>query len=1010
MPPINYRRRDLVVTVQGETASVRFENRNEAIAERISSPEHLAAGVTGTKLWSQWSSRLSRAASTLPRICLEIRDSDRAGESWEAPFVRARPDALGTSVVLRTSAVRPRCANFPFAAPLRILHVNSVGSQQLAALEHKHRGKSLTAYTDAFVLAGAQWSAWKQATSPGGWPNVDILHIEKAPTLTDDAMSGDPTRTGSLGWFVSLLVQWQVRLVVLQPAVSDSLAGMRRFAAAVVARGGPAVVVEAFADSHRQDFYTRFYQELIHDRPLDAMWYSALTCVSNMGDGTLFGGAAREEQLRISSLAHRLRPSAPAGTPARRVAKKSAKKKYRAAGKSSFGRPFRLPLFAFSALAGMNFQRESTFLRISKRIAKVRSTRGTTVSATDALGIRSTKAPRLCNASFWRDSAYGRLVRIDQRKGVFLPGMVYHLGIQIGPKDTGIVSVNAKSLVEEVFKWTPDIKGVWIEIGVTALDFDLLGDPVQRLWLPRQGVSEPMYFAVVPRKPGACRLRFSLYYEQNVIQSFRVAAVVSGHGKKRAKRLAAALNIANRKQWRDLVWLPVMEFSLASSIDSFATQVEKPRPRALSIVANKWGTESVISVKGASGFGVNLSGRLPLEVKDLRDLLHEIFGLNADRYPFNSSTNEGDPRQLESMLRALADQGSKLFAELFDGCDWKDLRNCLSQPDQIIQIAQVIREKVIPWNFVYGRALKPRPGDRDQEGKLVNMPVCLAGLPNDAGNLTTRECGVSPQCRLNSDRLPPEQVICPLQFWGFRHVIEVPPQQVLAQPGTSVTTEVRTEIEVCGSARLVAGLNASFDAEPEHSKEIGQLKGTIPLDPPELKYTAKEILECLAKMPIHIAYFFCHASGGKGKSDSMLIVQAPSGKQESIPWQDFAQLLDGDRWEPPALVFINGCRTAAYSPEALSPFLRAFVDQLGASGLIGTEVSVWDLFAAKFAEKFLLQFLSGRPAGQALLDTRRALLSKRNPFGLVYTLFAWSGLHLVTARSDPQSGALSIKT
>ena len=77
--------------------------------------------------------------------------------------------------------------------------------------------------------------------------------------------------------------------------------------------------------------------------------------------------------------------------------------------------------------------------------------------------------------------------------------------------------------------------------------------------------------------------------------------------------------------------------------------------------------------------------------------------------------------------------------------------------------------------------------------------------------------------------------------------------------------------------------------------------------------------------------------------------------------------------------------------------------------MIGTEVSVWDRFAAEFAEKFLLEFLNGRSAGPALLDTRRALLSKCNPFGLVYTLFAWSGLHLVTGRTNRQSGALSVK-
>jgi hypothetical protein len=52
---------------------------------------------------------------------------------------------------------------------------------------------------------------------------------------------------------------------------------------------------------------------------------------------------------------------------------------------------------------------------------------------------------------------------------------------------------------------------------------------------------------------------------------------------------------------------------------------------------------------------------------------------------------------------------------------------------------------------------------------------------------------------------------------------------------------VRTEIEVCGSARLVGGLNASFDAEPEHTKKIGQLKGTIPRTGQSRRGTSKHL-------------------------------------------------------------------------------------------------------------------------------------------------------------------------
>ena len=92
---------------------------------------------------------------------------------------------------------------------------------------------------------------------------------------------------------------------------------------------------------------------------------------------------------------------------------------------------------------------------------------------------------------------------------------------------------------------------------------------------------------------------------------------------------------------------------------------------------------------------------------------------------------------------------------------------------------------------------------------------------------------------------------------------------------------------------------------------------------------------------------------------------------------------------------MNGCKTANYSPEALSPFLRSFVDQLGASGLIGTEITVWDLFAAEFGQLFFKSFLDGETAGVALARARRILLAKNNPLGLIYTLHASADLRLV---------------
>ena len=44
------------------------------------------------------------------------------------------------------------------------------------------------------------------------------------------------------------------------------------------------------------------------------------------------------------------------------------------------------------------------------------------------------------------------------------------------------------------------------------------------------------------------------------------------------------------------------------------------------------------------------------------------------------------------------------------------------------------------------------------------------------------------------------------------------------------------------------------------------------------------------------------------------------------------------------------------------------------------------------AKVFLGEFLSGKTAGEALLQTRRATLAQYNPLGLVYTLYAAENL------------------
>src|SRR5262249_49160236 len=72
------------------------------------------------------------------------------------------------------------------------------------------------------------------------------------------------------------------------------------------------------------------------------------------------------------------------------------------------------------------------------------------------------------------------------------------------------------------------------------------------------------------------------------------------------------------------------------------------------------------------------------------------------------------------------------------------------------------------------------------------------------------------------------------------------------------------------------------------------------------------------------------------------------------------------------------------------------------------EVAVWEVLATGFATTFLEAFLDHKPAGEALLLARRALLAKENPLGLVYTLYGSSELK-IPRRSPSRALLIGLK-
>jgi hypothetical protein len=155
---------------------------------------------------------------------------------------------------------------------------------------------------------------------------------------------------------------------------------------------------------------------------------------------------------------------------------------------------------------------------------------------------------------------------------------------------------------------------------------------------------------------------------------------------------------------------------------------------------------------------------------------------------------------------------------------------------------------------------------------------------------------------------------------------------------------------------------------------------------------SRERLTELLKQDPHLVYLYCH--GGVGEGEEPFVEIGAPGQEPPI---SRAYLLNKEiRWEHGRpVVFINGCHTTALEPWQILDLVGAFVEQANAAGVIGTELTVFESLACSFAESMLEGFLDGsETVGAAVRHSRLALLSERNPLGLLYVPFIAAGTRL----------------
>jgi CHAT domain len=433
---------------------------------------------------------------------------------------------------------------------------------------------------------------------------------------------------------------------------------------------------------------------------------------------------------------------------------------------------------------------------------------------------------------------------------------------------------------------------------------------------------------------------------------------------------------------------------------------------ALSIFASSLDNRRVYTARGAEAYEVMLAGDTSGYARDIRDTLdaisrdRELYAFRPhDSIPLHSAA----PKQRDAALLRLADVGWRLYSAIFSKDSRAKMALEIEGDRSTIHVAHSLLEHVIPWAAIYDRPYNS-VRKKDQNGLPVIRGVCPAGFPGNDGKFLSEKCGTQAICPLspewradqaNAGLITTEDTtVCARHFWGFRNKVELPPyQDKEPAPMTTIAICARTgsprrDMTVAGTPfNVLMGLNYALITAEEHRTELISILG-------DRKHKAvcheqseaDAFLVALQKADADLVYLFCHARGGLADPATKiptLELQEPAGAPSFILRETLASGVDLTHHP---LVILNGCNTAAFSPDALSPFIRNLVRDCAAAGVLGTEIPVFEVLAGEVARQFLTRFLDDRPAGEALLDVRRDLIARGNPLGLAYTLYAVSEL------------------
>jgi len=236
--------------------------------------------------------------------------------------------------------------------------------------------------------------------------------------------------------------------------------------------------------------------------------------------------------------------------------------------------------------------------------------------------------------------------------------------------------------------------------------------------------------------------------------------------------------------------------------------------------------------------------------------------------------------------------------------------------------------------------------------------------------------------------------LCPWGFWGLSAIIEHPP----SQETRDLAGRIRPD---AGPLAILAGYDTRLDPalRIRHLDNLAGTHGPGMLRP--FLAGRSDVQAALGLDRMDVVYLYCHIIDDPNWPDRQVpAIQLGAEQVNAKDIRGWARYSRGHPWSRRhPLVILNGCGSAARPPGSLSNLVEAFTDGAGASGVIGTEITI-EQGLGGWAMELFLSALRDQPVGAAIRSMRWGMLAYGNLIGLAYTPYCLAGLAINPQRES----------